>query len=379
MIENPKAFMTEEEIQQEDDSIVTIYKPEKCYNGYSIFSFEKGPPESRIVDMNGRLVNRWQGKVERSKYLENSLLLKVGGTAQQILEFDWEGKLVWEFLSPGIVHHDATRLAGGNTVFLYREAVPKTRRQQSSDPERRDVQLMSDAIMEVTPDKEVVFDWHQYEHFDIDWYKPHRRLHPDWTHSNTINCIPDNRWFEAGDKRFTPGNYLVSMRSLDTIVIVSRETGEITWKYSGDYRGGLSGQHEPNMVGPDLPGAGNILIFDNGVEEAHTRSSIVLELNPVRLELEWKYEHEDFFSGYRSTVERLPNGNTFINEADHKRMLEVTPDCEIVWEYWIPETWRAGRSHRVPYDYGTKLKSLPLPIQTPVDSPLTKARDLPVY
>ena len=379
MIENPKEFMTEEEIREEDDSIVTLYKPEKCYNGYSVFSFEKGPPETRMVDMNGRIINRWQGRSERSKYLENSNLLRVGRTAQQILELDWEGNLVWEYLALGIVHHDATRLANGNTVFLYREAVPHHRRMDSADLERRNVRLMADVILEVSPEKEIVFKWHQHEHFDIDWHKPKRRLHPDWTHSNTINCLPKNPWYDAGDLRFTPGNYLVSMRSLDTILIVSRETGEITWKYEGQYRGGLSGQHEPNMIGPDLPGAGNILIFDNGVEEAHNRSSIVLELNPVSFELEWLYEQEDFFSGYRSTVERLPNGNTFINEADHKRMLEVTADCEIVWEYWVPESWRAGRSHRVPYDFGSKLRSMPLPVQSPVDSPLQPKRELPVY
>ena len=49
------------------------------------------------------------------------------------------------------------------------------------------------------------------------------------------------------------------------------KTGEIVWRYAGDYRGGLSGQHEPIMVSDDRPGAGNILIFDNGVEEAHYR------------------------------------------------------------------------------------------------------------
>jgi hypothetical protein len=379
VIENRKEFMTDAQIQDEDSSTVTCYRPEKCDNGYAVLSFEMGPPQTRLIDMNGRIVNVWRQRSERSKYLENSHLLMVGRTRQQILEFDWEGNLVWEYLAPGIVHHDACRLANGNTVFLYREPVPQEFKDKSEDPQRRQISLQCDVILEVTPDKQTVFEWHQYEHFDIDWHKPDRQHHADWTHTNTVNCLPQNKWHDAGDSRFKPGNYLISMRSLDTILIVDRDTGDIAWKYGGNYRGGLSGQHEPNMIPKGRQGAGNILIFDNGVEQAHHGASVVLELNPVSLAVEWTYQDEDFYSGFRSTVERLPNGNTFINEADHKRIFEITAEGEIVWEYWLPETWRAGRCHRVAYDYGDRLLSLPKPVEVPVEAPLQQKRPLPVY
>ena len=239
--------------------------------------------------------------------------------------------------------------------------------------------MAADVIMEVTPAGETVFEWHQYEHFDIDWYKPKNRLNGDWTHSNTINCLPENCHWDAGDTRFEPGNYLVSMRSLDTVMIVSRETGEIVWQYSGDYRGGLSGPHEPIMIPKKRPGAGNILIFDNGVEEAHHGSSIVLELNPAANEVVWTYEADDFYSGYRSTVQRLPNGNTLINEADHKRMIEVTPEGEIVWEYRVPLRWRVGRCQRVTYGFASVLAASPCPPETGVDGSQRVARPNPVY
>ena len=231
----------------------------------------------------------------------------------------------------------------------------------------------------MTPDKQTVFEWHQYEHFDIDWHKPVRQHHADWTHTNMVNCLPANRWHAAGDARFKPGSYLISMRSLDIILIVDRDTGDINLQYSGNYKGGLSGQHEPNMIPKGRQGAGNILIFDNDVEEAHHGVSIVLELNPVSLAVEWTYEDKDFYSGFHSTVERLPNGNTFINETDYKGIFEVTGEGEIVWDYWLPESWRAGRCHRVPYDYGEKLSSLPKPVEIPVDAPLRQKRPLAVY
>ncbi len=378
MQENPKAYMTDREIAAEDDCAVVRYDPNRCWNGYTVFSFEAGPPQTRLIDMNGRVLHTWRQRCERAKLLPGGNLLMTGETRHQVLELDWRGRLVWEYLAPGPVHHDATRLDNGNTVLLYREPVPEEVRQRSADPERRNVRIESDAILEVTPDGEVVTDWHQYEHFDIDWYKPANRLNPDWTHTNTINCLPANRWFDAGDPRFKPGNYLISMRSLDTIMIVDRDSGEITWQYSGDYRGGLSGPHEPYMIPPDRPGAGHILIFDNGVEEAHHGASIVLELNPTTNRAVWTYEANDFFSGYRGTVERMPNGNTIINEADHKRMLEVTADGEVVWEYRLTPRWRAGRCHRVPYDRVPAEAKLPAAAQTPIDlSP--SPRPKPVY
>ena len=377
--ENRKAFMTEAEIAAEDDSIVTHYCPRSCWNGYTVFSFEAGPPQTRMIDMNGQLVNTWRQRCERAKFLANGHLLLVGSTHRQILELDWNGNVVWEFMAPGTVHHDATRLENGNTVFLYRELVPEAVRRASRDTERQRVPMMADVIMEVTPAGETVFEWHQHDHFDIDWHKPKNRLNGDWTHTNTINSLPENRLWDSGDSRFEPGSYLISMRSLDTIMIVSRSTGEIAWQYSGDYRGGLSGQHEPRMIPKGRPGAGNILIFDNGVEEAHHGASIVLEIDPATADVRWTFEADDFYSGYRSTVERLRNGNTLVNEADHKRMFEVTSQGELVWEYQIPLRWRVGRCHRVCYDFAPILAELPQRAETRVDGPLRPPRAKPAY
>jgi hypothetical protein len=38
----------------------------------------------------------------------------------------------------------------------------------------------------------------------------------------------------------------------------------------------------------------------------------------------------------RASQERLPNGNTLITEAAGGRLLEVTPDGRIVWEFINP-------------------------------------------
>ncbi|OPZ08885.1 MAG: hypothetical protein BWZ10_02614 [candidate division BRC1 bacterium ADurb.BinA364] len=51
----------------------------------------------------------------------------------------------------------------------------------------------------------------------------------------------------------------------------------------------------------------------------------------------WRYEDRaGFFSAYRAGVQRLPNGNTLIAESDAGRIFEVTPEKEIVWDYYHP-------------------------------------------
>ena len=50
----------------------------------------------------------------------------------------------------------------------------------------------------------------------------------------------------------------------------------------------------------------------------------------------WKYVAKDsvsFHAPYVSGVQRMKNGNTFINEGPKGRFFEVTPEGEIVWEF----------------------------------------------
>ena len=53
----------------------------------------------------------------------------------------------------------------------------------------------------------------------------------------------------------------------------------------------------------------------------------------------WKYEEgipSNFFSPRISNAQRLPNGNTLVNDGWFGRFFEVTSDGEVVWEYVNP-------------------------------------------
>jgi hypothetical protein len=112
----------------------------------------------------------------------------------------------------------------------------------------------------------------------------------------------------------------------------------------------ISGQHDAHIIPEGLPGAGNLLVFDNQGEAgfppvalSFTGGSRVLEINPVTKQIVWQYSGEDsggpswsFQSTHISNARRLPNGNTFINEGQKGRLFQVTTAGEIVWEYVNP-------------------------------------------
>ena len=71
----------------------------------------------------------------------------------------------------------------------------------------------------------------------------------------------------------------------------------------------------------------------------------MLEVNPITREIVWQYTADDsgdpvwtFFTSFVGNVQRLPNGNTLINEGMNGRIFQVTPEGEIVWEYVNPYT-----------------------------------------
>jgi hypothetical protein len=117
----------------------------------------------------------------------------------------------------------------------------------------------------------------------------------------------------------------------------------------------LFGQHQPDWIPDGSPGAGNLLVFNNGDQrksgDYSTVDELVLPFDPKRGFTRaagqpfgpkapvWSYiapKREDFFSFFISGAQRLPNGNTLICSGQQGRLFEVTNDHRIVWEYLNP-------------------------------------------
>ncbi|MCX7013706.1 MAG: aryl-sulfate sulfotransferase [Candidatus Sumerlaeota bacterium] len=133
--------------------------------------------------MNGTAVRQWKmdggrkkGSAQRARLQPSGrmLVLRTTGNLRDDCEeeHNWDGRLVWEYAPPGDLwlHHNVEKTTTGNVLIIFHESVPDAIRRQAKEPERREA-LHSDVIQEVSPDGMVVWEWHQYEHLDIN---PHR-------------------------------------------------------------------------------------------------------------------------------------------------------------------------------------------------------------
>ena len=106
--------------------------------------------------------------------------------------------------------------------------------------------------------------------------------------------------------------------------------------------------------------------------------SRVLEINPETKKVVWSYSALnsgeptwDFYTSFMGSAQRLPNGNTLIDEAMNGRFFQVTPKGKIVWEYVSPyfrRTYVWGVNRNVVSNYAYRAQAVPyawLPNGTP--------------
>lgn len=432
-----------------------IYKPEKTWDGYTLLSSLGGHAcvpgnpfaicNTILIDMNGDLVREWQLGAVPAKMLPGGFVMgsipernDTGFRGSKTLQQqDWCGEEVWRydnFGEPGGAdwHHDHQR--EGNPVGYYAPGLRTLSNKGKTlvlshgypgvVPGISTFPLLDDKIYEINWNGEVLFEWHAKDHFDemgfhdeaqdaimnIQVGRPPTPT-TDWQHFNSASYVGPNRHFDNGngDLRFHPDNILFDSRTANYMGIIARydhpdgdwEVGDIVWKvgphFSASYPehkiGQIIGLHMAHIIPRGLPGAGNLLVFDNGgiagfdsffpgmpghYPATYRNYSRVIEFDPITLEIVWEYMdpvqegdvNEDgevtgderlFYSNLISGAQRLKNGNTLITEGHGGRVFEVTPGKEIVWEYISPyDDGRAPRAtdpnsvyraYRIPYSW----------------------------
>ena len=331
--------------------------------------------------------------------VDTSLMPNLNRPNGSIQEYTWDGELVWEhqFIGAETHQHHAIDIMPDGSILVIAwdyhsldEALAMGLDTHFVNTEFRDHRyLLPDIIIEIDPSTdEWIWQWDAWDHLaqDFDPGLPNYGViaeHPqridinyqsyflkgttsrnekgagDWMHSNSVNYHPeldqivlsvrsfDEFWIidhslsaaeaagSAGDLLYRWGNPFAYMRKMGGISLEERQ---------------LFAQHDVQWIAAGLPGAGNILLFNNrnqiDTDEEH---SSIMELKlPLRsdgsydwsqeAEIVWSYAADGFHSNYVSGVQRLPNGNTLITEGAHGRLIEVRPDGEVVWEFVNPKT-----------------------------------------
>lgn len=442
----------------------TLYKPEKCFNGYTVFGTEKYDEGVVLIDMNGTVVKQWKDICQEE---HPPMLLKGGylaGTMRpapdkkgrlwqdeystDLVVVDWDGKVVRSVPRAGM-HHEYQ--FEGNPVGYHTPDMPMDSYDGKLlilshkfvfNEKISDKELYDDYIVELDADGNVIWDWLASDHFDemnfpeevkkalyeyptFSMTRTPGRKGGDWIHLNTATYLGPNKWYDEDPVKyaaFHPENIMISGRQTNTTQIIEKATGKIVWqigpqyykeqvwefagkKYKAAYRklGQIIGQHHTHMIPKGLPGAGNVMIYDNGGyggygprnpgahlgwSDARRDYSRVIEFNPETLQIVWEHSGKVlglrnkymFYSDYVSSAQRLPNGNTLITNGSVGQFQEVTPEHEIVWEYISPYYSANGnynlvyRSYRVPYDY---VPQLPTPKEVAVIPPANTMLHLP--
>ncbi|HEF8773101.1 TPA: aryl-sulfate sulfotransferase [Providencia stuartii] len=414
----------------------TVYKKDQTWNGYTLFNTANNKG-AVLIDMNGNEIHAWPKALGAlSKMLPNGDLLCCSEIEhnfqchedKKIVQLDWYGNVIWSFdrfeclvdefgiaTWSARTHHDYQR--EGNPVGYYSpELLAKTDSGNSLLLCHRNIQnkqisnkpLLDDVIVEIDWQGNIIWEWAFNDHFfelgfdqiakKVIYHNPNLISHGeigDYLHINSLSRLGPNKHFDNGHPNFHPDNIIWSSREANIVGITSRQTGKVVWQIGPDYTEArfkhldwMIGQHHAHLIPKGLPGAGNILLFDNGWKAGYGQStpnssdglknacrdySRVLEIDPISFEIIWQYSANEqgtkqgakvtinkyqFYSPHVSSAQRLLNGNTLITEGSNGRLIEVTKENRIVWEYISPYQSsgleahnKIYRAYRVPYDW----------------------------
>jgi hypothetical protein len=404
----------------------TIFDPDRAWSGFTVLS-PLATQAAIVVDMNGAIVKRWDGFNNSAggpaRVLPGGYVIAANGArppnqeSLEVVERNFDGQVLWSFS-----RNQEVTTADGQKIWAarqhhdwQREDFPAGYYSPDSNPDPHtndrtlllthvthvkpavaDATIEDDRLIEVSRSGEVLWQWLASDHIDEFKLSPEARTviktRPasngpagaagrrtfDWLHLNSAHYIGPNRWFDAGDTRFAPNNVIISSREASFLAIVARD-GHIVWQMGPDYTASkelrairqVIGQHDAHFIPKGLPGAGNLLVFDNGGASGYgffspiapdgvgalvRPTSRVLEIDPVTLELLWSYTNPRFFATNISGAQRLANGNTLITSGPTGRIFEVTKDAAIVWEYIWPYFGANNqnsvyRAYRIPYSW----------------------------
>lgn len=345
-----------------------------------------GPPGVAVRFLPG-------GELLRTGTISSSVFFEGKGVGGRLEKRTWDGQLTWSYTLPSpekyILHHDIDVLPNGNVLAIAWELRTKAEavaagRAASNTPEGG---IWSEAIFEIRPDVPsggtIVWEWHVWDHLVQD-IRPadanfgtvarnYRRIDINYDGSNA-NPATDPDWLHLNAVTYNAelDQILISSRPWSEIWIIDHSTttaeaatasggkrghgGDLLYRWGNphSYRAGplesqqLFNQHDAHWIAADLPGAGNVLVFNNGVGRGYA-SSDELKL-PVDengnyivrsdgtfgpAKPAWTFGANagpNFFSLTAGSSQRLRNGNTLVCLPNAARVVEATQEGDIVWD-----------------------------------------------
>lgn len=342
---------------------------------------------------------RPDGSLLRTGKVRNQTFPARGGPGGLIEIIDWDSEVLWSYEvsdDDQLAHHDVEPMPNGNVLVIawqYRsrdEAISFGRDPSTLSEDA----LWPESIIELKPkgknDAEVVWRWDLWDHLIQEFDKSKKNFgkvadHPelvdinfgirrggaDWIHMNSVDYNADL------------DQIVMSARWFNEVWIIDHSTtkeeaaghtggrhgkgGDLLYRWGNPYAyfagfefdRQLWAQHDARWIDKGSPGAGNLMVFNNGDRRAGRGFSSVDEFKtPVGKDgsydlpassgfgpesFVWTYKDEgNFLSERISGAQRMPNGNTLICSGEQGSVFEVSEAGKIVWQFEMSDVVSGG-------------------------------------
>lgn len=348
-----------------DRKRVTIYEPGRPQPGLTLYT-SGGSAKAFLVDMQGQIRHTWEKPYssvwddtaavhdpvpDSQTYFNKAHIYPDGGLVAiyigvgdspygyGMIKLDSNSKLLWKNLDH--FHHDFSVVDDGRIYGL----THSFRTKPLEGVDHLPTPVLEDFLVILSAEGETqkkislldaINDSENYRKFL--WRIPYYSLE-DPLHVNSIDVLDTDDALALAHRvpAAKAGQVLLSFRELagGSIALLDVDEAKIVWAT----RGAWLSQHDADVLDN-----GNIMLFDNRGDSEEAGRSRVIEIDPGNGGgIVWAYggtTDSPLESRIRSSQEAQPNGNVLITESDGGRVLEVTRDGQIVWEYINPV--RAG-------------------------------------
>jgi len=400
----------------------------EIYDGHLLYSPNSGGGQqgieyyARLIDNDGNIIHEWNGPsgCASMPYLRQDSILvypyrvsnptmEAGGVGGGVQYISWNGDVLWDYvLSDDNYqhHHDVEPLPNGNVLMIAWERKYSTEAYEMGrqTTESSLNQMWSESIFEVEAyTGNIVWKWHLWDHLVQDIGTEYGATygtisdHPELLDIN-YGTVGGGGGPGGANGDWRHHNAIAYNINLDQIVISSRHGDEIlvidhstTTEQAASHSGGnsgkggdflyrwgnpqsydrgsnawhdLDGQHSVNWIPEGYPGAGNLILFNNGY--SNNQSAVFEIATPIdengNYYIEdgqpfgpstttWQAPSTSFNTDVQGGAFRLPNGNTMVTEADDAHIFEISEDGDILWQFNPNDIDMIARATKYPLNY----------------------------
>ena len=270
------------------------------------------------------------------------------------------GEVIWQ-IDDYKTHHSVYKDSEGNFWIPALEDVkPKNNQRYIKNHPGIKKPFTHETVLKISPEGKVLKKislmdafYRNKESRALLWkYKKTRQHHGDIFHLNDVEILEPS--MSEAYNHFSAGDLLVSLKYISTVAVLDQQ-GSIKWLSEGDFLE----QHDA-----DFEGDGNITVFNNNLDYSKNGEYLggtkIQAINPNNNFIKDIYppplseNTTRFYSPEGGKHQLLSNGNRLLTEAQTGRVIEISNEGKIVWEWlnhrydildavYVPEVLEASR------------------------------------